>query len=82
MCIEQEHLQIARARLIILRHADLKRLLSIRFDEVFCRTARNRQDKFVAQVENITYGDLASVLPPPRAMMYQRPSSSRTASSE
>ena len=78
MCLEQERLQIARARLIILQHADPKWLLSLRVDEVFCRIARNRQEKFVAQVESITYRDLASVLPLYRRVIYRRTSSSRT----
>ena len=77
MCLEQER-PIARARLLILRQADPKLLLSLRVVEVFCRIARNRKEKFMAQVEDITYGDLASVSPPLRTVVCQRPSSSQT----
>ncbi len=65
-CLAQERLQIARARLTILRHADPKLVLSIRVDEVWLK------------VRSITYRDLATVLPPPGTAVHQRPSSSQT----
>ncbi len=77
-CPEKERLLIARVRILIIRQTDPKRLLSFRVDEVFCRIARNRQEKFVAHVECVTYGDLASALPALRTVVYQRPNSSQT----
>ncbi len=49
--LEREHFRVARLRQLIVQCADPKWLMSIRFDEIFCRVAKYTQEKFVAHVE-------------------------------
>ncbi len=64
MCLEQERLQIASARLLITQHTDPRLLLSLRGDEAFCRVAKKREERFLAHLTGVTYSDMASILPP------------------
>ncbi len=70
-------MQIARGRLIILRRTQPQYLRSFRVDEVFCHIANGAGVKLKEYVEQLTYADLPSILPPGRSAVHQKASSSQ-----
>ena len=75
-CLEEEHLQIARALLLATRARDPKYLISLRVDEVFLRVPPRDQERFKAMVAGVDYSNVHSILPSGRRPEHQRPSSS------
>ncbi len=68
---------VAKQQVLGLTSMPPVRQMSLRVDEIFCRAARRRQEKFVACVEGVTYSDLPSILLPLRTVVRQKASSSR-----
>ncbi len=76
-CLEHERIQLARVRDIIRMYCQLPRsMLSLQVDEVYVRIQKKDQARFIAQIENIKYCDLPSILPPFRKSRYQKASTS------
>ena len=75
-CLEQERLQVARIVLIVRRWTRIEQILSLRVDEVFCYIPRAVQQRFVAEIEAVTYGTLHTILPPGRKALHQKANSS------
>ena len=72
-CLKEERLPIAKGRLMILRWAQPHYLLSLRVDEMFCRVAQDARAKLRERVEQLTYADLAPILPARQTRFTRRP---------
>jgi hypothetical protein len=64
ICLEEERLQMARARIFAKRFCDPKNIFSFRVDELVVQVAKNRVPPFIKVAEGFTYGDLRAILPP------------------
>lgn len=71
MCLEQEHLQVAKAQLLARLYCDPRNIYSIRVDEVTVQAPKNKVPAFLEKINNVTYAELPNVLPPGRVRKLQ-----------
>ena len=66
ICLEEEHMNMARAQIFARRWCDPKYIYSLRVDELIVHVAKSKVPKFIEAIGKVTYADLADILPPGR----------------
>jgi len=64
ICLEQEHINMAKALILGRRWSDPKYLYSLRVDELVLHVAKSKVPKFLEAVGKVTYASLPDILPP------------------
>ena len=75
-CLEWERTQLARVNFITRRYTRKENILSLRVDEVFVHIPLAVRQRFIAEIEGITYDMVHTILPPGRKAKYQKANSS------